>query len=314
MRPASSSGQTSRRRSAAIRAFASTDCGRSVEPVIVSRFDHHLREVELDLRPGLVRDHHQPPLQRQGAHVARQVVAADHVEDDVDAAPRRRVAHRVDEVGHPVVDGKLGAEPEAGLALRLRARRHEDPRAAGAGELDRGGADPRRAAVNEQAFARLEPAAIEDVGPDREEGLAEPRRRDHVERRRHRQRVRRGGQRVLGIAAARQQRADLVADLPFRDARPHCRDLAGGLEPGQVGGVRRRGVAAGALRHVGPVDAGRAHPDQDLAGLRLRHPADRRPQAPRGRPARRSRPPASPREATRVLHQAARRAWWAKSQ
>ena len=38
IRPASISGQTSRRSAAAIRALASTDCGRSVEPVMVSRF------------------------------------------------------------------------------------------------------------------------------------------------------------------------------------------------------------------------------------------------------------------------------------
>ncbi len=102
--------------------------------------------------------------------------------------------------------------------------------------------------------------------------------RAHVERARHRQRVVLVGQRVFGIAAAGQQRGDRVADLPGRAAGADGGDLAGDLEARQVRGVRGRRVGAAALLHVGPVDAGRADADQDLAGRRPRHRADRRTQ------------------------------------
>ena len=106
---------------------------------------------------------------------------------------------------------------------------------------------------------------------------------------------------VFGIAAARRQRADPVADAPALHARADGRHLAGDLEAGQVGGAGRRRIGALALQHVGPVDAGGAHPDQDLALARPRHVALFGFQHHAARRARRSRPPSSWREVARRL-------------
>ena len=86
----------------------------------------------------------------------------------------------------------------------------------------------------------------------------------------HRQAGARRRDAIFGIAAARDQRADLLADQPARPlARRH--DLAGDLEPRNVASARRRRIKAAALQHVGPVDPGRGHPDQHLARPGPRH-------------------------------------------
>ena len=137
-----------------MRALASTDCGRSVEPVIVSRLTITCAKFSSAVGAAQVGDHHQPAVGRQRPHVARQVVAADHVEDHVDPAPAGRLAHRGDEVGLAVVDGELGAEGAAGLRTSPREPAVAKTRAPRArGELDRGGADARGAAVHEEALA-----------------------------------------------------------------------------------------------------------------------------------------------------------------
>ena len=93
-------------------------------------------------------------------------------------------------------------------------------------------------------LAGRQPPALEDVAPDREERLAKPAAADHIHARRHRQRMVLMGQRVLGVAAARQQRADRGRrPSTASPARPDRRHLAGRLQPRQVRGPRRRRVA-----------------------------------------------------------------------
>ena len=59
----------------------------------------------------------------------------------------------------------------------------------------------------------LQPAALEHIGPDGEEGFGQGRRLDHRQARRAGQALRRRGRAVFGIAAAGHQGADLVADF-----------------------------------------------------------------------------------------------------
>ena len=135
--PAASSGQTSASSAAAIRAFTSTDCGRRVEPVIVSRLVITCAKLSSAFAPAEERDHHQPPVRGQRAHVAREIVAADHVEDHVERRARRSPRWvDGDEVGVAVVDRALRAERLAGRRIsppsppsRTPARR--GPRRAG---------------------------------------------------------------------------------------------------------------------------------------------------------------------------------------
>ena len=108
-----------------------------------------------------------------GDYLARDVVASDHVEDDVDAALGSDAAHLLDEVVAAVVDRVVGTERDAGGALVVAARGGDHDRAVRLGELDRGDADAAGAAVDQEPVAGLERAALEHVVPDGEEGLGD---------------------------------------------------------------------------------------------------------------------------------------------
>src|SRR4026209_137265 len=81
-------------------------------------------------------------------------------------------------------------------------------------QRDRGRADAAGAAVDEDRLARLQFAALEDVGPDGEERLGDARRLDRLEALRDRQAllVWNGG--TGRVAATREERADPIADRP----------------------------------------------------------------------------------------------------
>src|SRR5207302_4636074 len=100
--------------------------------------------------------------------VALDIVAPDHVEDNIGAAAAGRLLRGLNEVFTFIVNGNVGTELAAGLAFLGRSRGGDDLCAGGLGELDRGGADPGRAAVDQERLARLELAALEHVVPDGE--------------------------------------------------------------------------------------------------------------------------------------------------
>ena len=70
---------------------------------------------------------------------------------------------------------------------------------------------------------------------------------------------------LLGVAATGQQRAHLVADGPAGDALAQLCDATGALHAEIGRGAARGRVVALALQHVGPVQAGRGHVEDDLA-------------------------------------------------
>ncbi|OIQ73648.1 hypothetical protein GALL_447090 [mine drainage metagenome] len=76
---------------------------------------------------------------------------------------------------------------------------------------------------------------------------------------------------ILGIAAARQQGANLIAQLPPADPRPHRGHHARPLQPGQVRRARRRRIGPRALQGIGPVHPGIGHANHDLAQPRHGH-------------------------------------------
>ena len=203
-------------------------------------------------------------------------VAGHHVEHDVDAA------RKLPGFGCPVVvlveDGVIGAERAHRLGLVFGAHRRQHRGAERLGELDRRRADAARAAMDQHAFAGLELPALEEVVPDGEVVLRQRRRAQHVEPLRWRQALRRRRRAVLGVGAARRERADRIAQLPPRDPCAQCRDSARGLEARQVRRARRRRIEAGTLGDVRPIDARRRDLDQDLAVLGLRHRPRRRHQ------------------------------------
>src|SRR5206468_434092 len=96
----------------------------------------------------------------EAIQIALRVSGADHIEDEVHAGKFG------DEILLFVIDRAFGAEGFAGADLGVAAGGCENVRAEFAGELDRGGADAARAAVDEEALAGGELADLEDVGPD----------------------------------------------------------------------------------------------------------------------------------------------------
>src|SRR5690606_30485509 len=88
--------------------------------------------------------------------VASEVVAPHDVEDDVDPTATGEVPGRLGEVLAPVVDGEIRTELPAAVDLG-RARGHDDARPEGSRDLDRRGADTRRAGVDEGDTPRGQP-------------------------------------------------------------------------------------------------------------------------------------------------------------
>src|SRR5207245_11637818 len=105
--------------------------------------------------------------------LAVDVVAPDHIEDHIDALAAARFLHRRDEILGLVVYGAVGAELRAGFAFLRAASRRKNLVAEGFHDLNRGDADSGGPSLHEEGLAGLDPGAIEDVAPHREEGLRE---------------------------------------------------------------------------------------------------------------------------------------------
>ena len=175
-------------------------------------------------------------------HVALDIVAAHHVQDDIHAlAPGFGLDHR-DEIFVPVIDGALCAQAFAGLAFLIAARRGENVMAARRQQLNRIDADAAGAAMHQHAFRPACSRAVSNrVGPDGEKRFRKCRRIHQRQRRGHRQHAGCGGHRIFGIAAAGDQGADRCRRPPIRSPRrpapPWCRTLP-------CPGWRRRRAAA----------------------------------------------------------------------
>ena len=83
---AANSGQTFSRNERASATFLAAGLARKVEPVTVSRFIMMWRQSTVTLAALQERDDRHPAFQRQAFQILLDVVAADDVEDDVDAA------------------------------------------------------------------------------------------------------------------------------------------------------------------------------------------------------------------------------------
>ena len=206
--------------------------------------------------------------------IALDIVAADHVEHDIDAAPAGRVLHHLDEILVLVVDAAGGAQRLAGVAFLGGCRRW------------------RRSAGRRTRWASwiavvpmpLEPPWISTPSP----AASRPRSNTLCQT----------VKKVSGSAAASTMREALAAPagiaararrskshsrrrvtsahtasptLKRSDAEPDRDDPARDFEAGNVGRARRRRVLALALQDVGAVDARRLDRDQHLARARDRH-------------------------------------------
>src|SRR5689334_19876495 len=99
-------------------------------------------------------------------------------------------------------------------------------------ELDRRRPDTARSTVHEERLALLQTSALEDVGPDREIGFRNRGRVDEIHPAWNLKALRRRRDAVLGVAAARDERADRVACLPLADAVADRLDRSGDFQTG----------------------------------------------------------------------------------
>ena len=113
-------------------------------------------------------------------------------------------------------------------------------------------------------------AALEQIDPDGEQRLGHCRGVDQRQRARNGKAGPRRRDAIFGIAAAGDQRANLLADQ-LRRPRAASHHLSGYLEAQHIGRARRRRIHAPPLQHVGPIHPGRRDLDQHLARPRLRH-------------------------------------------
>ena len=255
----------------------STERGRSVEPVRVSRRRMMSKIGISALGAALNGDRHVASVLGQAGEVARHIIAADHVDDDVDAAPIGDAVHLLDEVLRPVVDRRVRAELERPRAFGVAFRRSRSfaartscPSAIAIVPMplvppctstqSPSAAKPRSNRLTQTVNRVSGIAAASTSDSASRNGQAGARRRDAI----------------FGIAAAGDQRADL---LPDQRARRRARrdDFSRDLEPEDVGRAGRRRIEAPALQYVGPVDPGRGDLDQDFVRARPRHrPLDHR--------------------------------------
>ena len=151
----------------------------------------------------------------------------------------------------PVVHQDFRAQLFAAREFRLRSGRHRHARAHLPRELDRHRPDAARPAVHEQRLARPQPGRHEDVAPHRAHDLRQRRgvRERHAVR--HRQQLAGRDRDALGVAAAGEQRAHLVARRPVAGAVAHGADGAAALQPEVRRRARRRRVEALPLQDVG---------------------------------------------------------------
>src|SRR5215469_14268421 len=99
-----------------------------------------LDQAEIGLDPGSLhqRDKAKPALACEQFELRRDVVAADHVEDRVDATAIGEFSADLQEILGAIVDRDVGAVIEAGTAFLVAARGRQYFGAKRLGELDRG--------------------------------------------------------------------------------------------------------------------------------------------------------------------------------
>ena len=201
------------------------------------------------------------PAGRQGREVAREVRCTDELEHHV---VRTALGERV---GRDNVDDATRAADLGDRRSELLVADGRDHACARAGrELHRRDPDAPGRAVDQDTFPQCERALREErVVRGREDlGEAACLRPAETGGNGERDALVHDGQ--LGLRAAPDDRHHPVADREARDCRPDRHDLAGELEPGDVGRcVRRRGVQALALHHVGAVQPCGPHPYEELA-------------------------------------------------
>ena len=137
--------------------------------------------------------------------------------------------------------------------------------------------------MDQNAFTAPQSTPLEDIGPYGEKGLRQGGRLRHAQGFGRRQAENGGREAVFGVTAARDQGAHPIAQGQAIDARADPHHFARDFQARNIRRAGGRGIVAGALHHIGAVDAGGGDLEQNFAVPGLRHRALGRPQT-LGRP------------------------------
>src|SRR5262245_24788495 len=206
-----------------------------------------------------------------GCDIPCQVRSANHVQNHIGTTATGAVLHCCDEVLAAVVDRALRSHGKTRGALFRAAGSHDDAGTERPGQLDGCRADAARTTVDQQRLPALQLRALKNVVIDGEESLWQCRGLARADAIRNRQTLPRRCNRILCIAAAREQRTYGIADNRRNDVTAAGDDLTGNFKARDVGGPGWRSVATSSLQNVRPVDSGSNDLDQHFACARCRH-------------------------------------------
>ncbi len=144
----------------------------------------------------------------------REIIAANHVKNDIHAFASGPLQRAGDPIVFVVIEGALAAQLQQEPALFRRSRRGRNGCPECPGSLDRKRSDSARAALHQEAFACNKPMRIKQIGPRCEGRFRQRGCRHRPHAFRNPQAAATVRHAILGISAARHQRANSVCDLP----------------------------------------------------------------------------------------------------
>ena len=183
----------------------------------------------------------------------------------------------------PVIDRMRRADFERAGAFRVAAAGDDHLQTEQFAEQDRHRADPAGAAVDQHRVAVGGKAALEQIDPHGEQGFGHRRGLGHAQHFGDDQAGARGRDAIFGIAAARDQGADLAARSGLRRPPRAATTVPAISSPRMSGRAGRRRIGSAALENVGPVDPGGRDLDQHFVPARAAAPGARRASALRDR-------------------------------
>ena len=106
-----------------------------------------------------------------GFHVARNIIAANHIENDINPRTLGKIAACVNKIVAFIIHRQIGTQITAGRAFIVRTSRDDDFGPSMLGHLNGCGADAAGTAMHQKRFAFLQTAALKNIGKDGENSL-----------------------------------------------------------------------------------------------------------------------------------------------
>ncbi len=221
---------------------------------------------------------HQPAAGGEQADMLGEVVAANHIQDAIDAVGLGPAGQLGGPVLGAVIDSDFRAQAAAKFAFFICARGGGDPGAKGAGNLDSQGANPAGAALHQEQVAGKKPARLEKIGPHRNGSLRDGCRVAQRSAGRDGHALAFGRHAILGIAAPCEQGANRVANLPAAGcAGAKLGNVPGNLHSQNGRSAGRRWIVALPLQQIGAIDPSRRDSDEHFSRTRLGNRPDGEP-------------------------------------